>query len=225
MKKEKIMNTTNDQTEIQTIRLYREPREFANQDFYFATDYFDFFVAEERKINDTFCSIMNLSDDTLNQSGIATQSFTLYFSQNMYEEYEGSQASHYNGSPFKEKSQLNFLSIIQVHIMPEVLRRMEYEGSNKEHVLGYDTGIVLKPFFDDLYESVNHFCESHEDEDMVFRIYEVLSAGDLAIVIRSKYAKTSFELSSSIRKRVAGERETEKKLKRHNGPYIRHLHC
>lgn len=84
--------------------------------------------------------------------------------------------------------------------MPEVLRRMEY----KEGVPTSSNGIVLKPFLDDLYEIVNDFAKSYGNDEMVFRIYEVLSAGDFAVVIRSKHPKTSFELSSSIRKRVAG---------------------
>lgn len=203
-----LMNMTNDQTEIQTICLYREPVNFGEENFYFATDYFDFLVAKKRESSDTFCSIMNLSNETSAESETAAQSFTLYFGQDMYEEYESTKDCEYKQSPFEEKSGFNFLSITQVHIMPEVLRRMEY----KEGVPTSSNGIVLKPFLDDLYEIVNDFAKSYGNDEMVFRIYEVLSAGDFAVVIRSKHPKTSFELSSSIRKRVAGVKKTDKKL-------------
>lgn len=81
-----LMNMTNDQTEIQTICLYREPVNFGEENFYFATDYFDFLVAKKRESSDTFCSIMNLSNETSAESETAAQSFTLYFGQDMYEE-------------------------------------------------------------------------------------------------------------------------------------------
>lgn len=203
------MNKENDHTEVQTIRLYREPIGLKEQNFYFATDYFDFLVAEEKKINDTFGSIMNLHTAAISREETAAQSYTLYFSQKMYEKYESSEECKYKGSPFEDKN-LNFLSVIQVHIMPEVLRRMECSQKSND-MLAYNEGIVLEPFFSDLYGVVSNFCKNQSNDKIIFRIYEVLSAGDIAIVLKSNHPKTSFELSSQIRKRVAAEVGTDGK--------------
>lgn len=190
-------------TEIRTIRLCREPigKTITEKPYFFATDYFDILIAEEKKLDDTFCSIMNLENDLSSEEKTSAQSYTLYFSEKMYQKYEMQEECAHKGSPFDAEKDLNFLSIIQVHITPEALRKMQYVNGS---LCRNEREIVLENFLDDLYDILNKFCERPSGDKFVFRIYQVLSAGDFAVAIKSQYPETSFEISSRIRRRVAG---------------------
>lgn len=171
-----------------------------NIKYYFATDYFDSLVVEEKKLEDTFASIMHFGQDK-GESGraVSVQSYTLYFSDDMERRYEKDTAPM-RGNPFA--ANLDYLSIVQVHITPEILRRMKYE----EDLYWWKEKkqIILEPFVDDLYEIIDDFQRENSQEKFVYRVYQVMSAGDFAVVIKSRYPETSFAISSCIRRRVAG---------------------
>lgn len=198
-------------TEIRTIRLCREPMKenLTGKTCFFSTDYFDFLIAEEKKLDDTFCSIMNLKSNISNGELTSAQSYTLYFSEKMYQKYESNKICAHKGSPFEVGKELNFLSIIQVHITPEALRKMQYVD---ERLCETEKGIVLEEFIDDLYAILDGFCRDYGRDKFVFRIYQVLSAGDFAVAVKSRYPETSFEISSRIRSRVAGIKEKDGKI-------------
>lgn len=191
-------------TEIRIIHLCRGTivEKQKGKAYFFATDYFDTLIAEEKKLSDTFCSIMNLDTDTGNGEITSAQSYTLYFSDKMYEKYEKKEQQKHKASPFENGKNLNFLSIIQVHITPEVLRRMEYKNGS---LCKEENDIVLESYLDDLYNILDTYCKNNEENNFVFRIYQVLSAGDFAVVVKSQYPETSFEISTEIRRRVAGK--------------------
>lgn len=200
--------------EIQVIKLCREMLgsdmkkiEKDRTECYFATDYFDSLIVEPKEPGDSFAAIMNLKseeDEHAEEMKMGTvQSYTLYFSERMEKEYESVRMDSRRRSPFGQTDQeLRFLSVIQVHITPEIYRRMEY-GEEK---LWNSDNAILKPFLDDLYD----ILRGYETEDsFVYRIYQVLSAGDFAVVIKSGYPETSFRISTRLRKRTAGVREGE----------------
>lgn len=204
--------------EIRTIELRRESVEADGElvetekeqveaganagDSYFAMDYFDELIVKKRKINESFSTIMNLGNNISDKEENVGQSYTLYFSDKMEEKYERSDDGYkeYKGSPFDTKENMWFLSIIQVHITPETLRRMQYKDESV-----WKKNIVLEAFLDDLYDILEQFCRQHVKDKFVCRIYQVLSAGDFAVAIKSQYPETSFLLSAEIRKRVMAE--------------------
>lgn len=198
--------------DIRIIKLYRQAllgsgKEHKTEDnkdnirYLYVTDYFTQLTVEKKKISDSFSEIVSLDrDETENGETVAAQSYVLYYSASMMETYEKTERGMAGRcDPFDgvDTGEYPFLSIIQVHITPEILHRME----KAEAVLA-EEDIVLKPFLDDLYETIGEYRK--RNEEFVFRIYHVLSAGDFAVVIRSRNPRSCFEVSSRLRKRVAG---------------------
>ena len=92
-----------------------------------------------------------------------------------------------------------------------------------ERLCETEKGIVLEEFIDDLYAILDGFCRDYGRDKFVFRIYQVLSAGDFAVAVKSRYPETSFELSSRIRSRVAGIKEKDGKIQASQWHYTRHI--
>lgn len=162
-----------------------------------------YLTVESKKVTDSFASIMNLkTGDSSDAIADSAQSYTLYFSSKMGARYEKQTDDKRRMSPFEcNKGDLNFLSLIQIHITPEIFRRMAY--GNEE--LWNPDKIILEPFLDDLYEII----AGYQANELVYRIYQVLSTGDFAVAIRSRYPETSFHISTRIRSRVAGIEEND----------------
>lgn len=156
---------------------------------YFATDYFDVMKVEKKELSAPLTSIMGIwSDGKMDGLDVAVQSYSLYCNKEMLEFEKGKAGC---GDPFlSESDNMPFLSMIQVHITPEVIA----------HALTED---VVVDAYKDLHAAMQEFIEACEGYDLVFRIYKMLSAGDFAIVIRCVRAETSFEISSLLKRRVA----------------------
>lgn len=192
--------------EIQTIHLYRDTdkdiKVEENDRVFRATDYFDCLVAKERTLTDTFCSIMNLEQDDVVKNDTAMQSYTLYFSEDMENAYTADMSL----SPFKQNeldgNSMPFLSIIQIHITTESLRRIKLDD-------GVDT---IMQYQKDIADVLNGFKEKNQDI-FIYRIYKILSAGDFAVVVRSRLPETSFKISTLIRCRMAGVKCDNGKMK------------
>lgn len=166
---------------------------------FFATDYFDSINVETREISDDFTSIMGIwPDERIYADDIAVQSFSLYCSERMLERHLTELKS---GDPFSE-AQFPFLSIIQIHITPEILAHVSVEKAPDE---------FMNLVFEDLIQTMHLYINQYPSVSMVFRIYRMLSTGDFSIVIRSGYAETSFQISSLLRKRKAGKRDEKSK--------------
>lgn len=196
--------------EIQVIKLYREllqtnqkNKTKDSENIFFATDYFDALTVEAKEVTDSFASIMNLkTEDSSDPVAGSAQSYTLYFSSGMGARYEKLAEDKRRMSPFEyNKGDLNFLSLIQIHIAPEIFRRMTY--GNEE--LWNSDKIILEPFLDDLYGIIAEY----QADEFVYRVYQVLSTGDFAVAIKSRYPETSFHISTRIRSRVAGIEEND----------------
>lgn len=167
---------------------------------FFATDYFDSLTVTKKNLHTPLAAIMNDENGKNNSDGkTSVQSYTLYYSKSMAEKYEKGLSDKYRRNPFEQKKDsLRYLSIIQVHITPEAIRRSTYKGDE----LWKEDSIILEPFLDDLYDAVYQYSRDYEENAFCYRIYQVLSAGDLAVVVKSRYPETSFHISSEIRKRV-----------------------
>lgn len=161
---------------------------------YFITDYFDIMHVQKISPASSLSNILNIIKEDPQMPNLAAQSYTMYFSEQMQAEYEGSNNSSfkYRKNPF-DTEENDYLSIIQVHISPEVLSRIEYNASNDN--------IIIKPFIDDIYSILNLFKQNCST-DFAARVYLLLSAGDLAVVIRSPKADISYKISSCIRRRT-----------------------
>ena len=153
---------------------------------FFATDYFDVMSVEKKQLSDDFTEIMGVcqAEETGNDE-ISVQSFVLY---------SGSSRS-LTENPFDVseecKSMNPFLSIIQIHITPEILRGLELPE-----------GDLIDIFLNDLDEILTDYYNRIEGKtDFIYGIYQLLSAGDFAVVIRSGQARTAFDVSTLIRKR------------------------
>ena len=198
--------------DIRIVKLYRQAisenytghrlTKDNNVQHLYVTDYFTQLTVEKKEISDSFSEIVSLDGEELeSEDAIAAQSYVLYFSAEMMCEYENCKEEEKGGrcNPFESlmEEERPFLSMIQVHITPEILHCME----NADMVLE-EKNIILKPFLDDLYDVVGKYWR--EKKDFVFRVYHVLSAGDFAVVIRSRTPRSSFEVSSRLRRRTAG---------------------
>lgn len=168
---------------------------------YLATDYFDSLSVIKKDLSTPIASYMEYMAEDGNAEITSTQSCALYCSKEMLEKYEADNSAH-RGNPFEKKDEeWRYLSIVQIHITSECLRRITY--GNKE--LWNTDSIILEPFLDDLYEIIQEYGEKKDKKEIkdnfVCRIYQLLSAGDLAVVIRSRDSETPFEIVKRIRVR------------------------
>lgn len=193
--------------EIQTIHLYRDTDrdiELGKDDKVFrATDYFDSLVAKKRNLTDTFSSIMNLGQDDIIKNDTAMQSYTLYFSEN---DMEKAYVADMSVSPFKQHTldgiSMPFLSIIQIHITTESLRRIKVNRDID----------VIKQYQNDIAGILKVFKNRKRQDTFVYRVYKILSTGDFAVVVRSTLPETSFKISTLIRCRMAGAKSDDGKF-------------
>lgn len=165
---------------------------------YFVTDYFDTMRVEKGDVNASFTSMLGiLQEDMSNGVDIADHGFSLYCSDEVMElEKKNNRCS----DPFQTTDKkMPFLSIIQVHILPEVMARMPKEESAEQFILS---------IYQDLHMAMIEYgeCKEHQSERFVFRIYKMLSVGDFAIVVRSGNEEISFGISSYLRRRILGNK-------------------
>lgn len=161
---------------------------------YFVTDYFDIMRVEKGDVHASFTSMLGILPEETDGVDIAVHGFALYCSEEMMElEKENSRCK----DPFQSANKkMPFLSIIQVHITPEIMARMP-KGESAER--------FLDRIYQDLHMAMNEYGESteHQTEKFIFRIYKMLSVGDFAIVVRSSNEEISFGISSYLRRRVS----------------------
>lgn len=166
-----------------------------NGDGTITMDYFDVLEVKNFYSYNPLRDIMDIRNEGKESSDdISMQSYPLYCSEDTLKNYEG--VPGYT-DPFQELEDngMPYLSIIQVHITPEVFARL-YCNKETEY---------LSCFLNDLHEILLEFIREEKPE-IGFRIYQSLAVGDFAVVIRSKKADTSFYISSAIRRRIAKNR-------------------
>lgn len=199
------------ESDLRTIRLCRksvgkkmenmEPED--KEGTYFATDYFDILRVEKKEMEDSFADVLDIWKEETYEKETTIQSYTMYFSEKMRQYYEINQSIAYRQNPFDNTEDMPYLSIIQIHITPEIMARMDYGA---EDLWNSKNHVILEPFVEDLYDTLDLYQNHNESGIFAARVYLLLSAGDFAIVIRSQKADTSYHISSYLRKREAGIR-------------------
>lgn len=168
---------------------------------FFATDYFDIVKTERVDLHEPFTKMMGIwPNENLDVRDVSVQSYSLYCSAAMLEKQGKSPKC---GNPFGRSDTQFFLSIIQVHITPELIA---HGGTDK------GPGDFMSEVFQDLFEAVLEYAEKNSEISLSFRIYKMLSAGDFAVVVRSQRAETSFQISTALRRRVLTPPNGGKKL-------------
>ncbi|MCM1560742.1 MAG: hypothetical protein NC123_14550 [Butyrivibrio sp.] len=201
------------QTDIRLVKLTRTTLEgkrttlkekrtgLTTDNSWFVADYFDVMEIDALSLQDSFAQWMGIGIDSDDDNVITEQSYTLYCNSNMLTEYEGNRKIPYRGNPFEEQGSNDYLSIIHVYILPEILARMNIsEGS----VWG-DKEILLQPFIEDLYDIMDLYAEKNAKESFIARVYLMLSAGDFAVVIRSEKSNVAYNIATYFRRRKAGK--------------------
>lgn len=187
------------EADVRLVKLCRKaistPGEKTGQKTIMATDYFD--VVEIKKFSpmDSLMNVMGTGREyTLTQDDVSLQSYPLYCDGSVLDIYNDNDGYE---DPFEEKDneKMPFLSIIQVHITPEVMARISVGDGNIEN--------ILKMFSKDLHWIVDEFIKLNAEIKIKYRIYQTLSAGDFSVIVKAENADTSFLISTLIRKRVA----------------------
>ncbi|MCM1040606.1 MAG: hypothetical protein NC434_14910 [Ruminococcus sp.] len=201
------------QEEIRVITLVRKenltPHEKTSdegmEERFFTTDYFDMLITKRYSLDVPLNQWMS-EDSVLTDYSqeTAVQRYPLYFSKSIYDKYEKSRDELKRGDPFEKSSDFKFLSVIQVYIAPEILKRLK----DKMSVMwcAEDGYAMLDPFLNDLYDTVECFRCSYQSQEFVYRIYYAMSAGDFTIVIKSRIPELSFGISTYVRSRISGKK-------------------
>lgn len=183
-----IRKNIKDQAEV----IQREEDE--NKETLFATDYFDVMKVEKKRLTDTFTSIMGIwPEESIGVDDIAVQSYSLYCSEKMLEYEKNIEKT---GDPFREfddSKSMSYLSMIQIHITPEILAHVLTEMSEEE---------FMNCIYEDIHSILGAYTALDESLPMIYRIYKMISTGDFSLVIRSTDAKISFEISTLLRQRA-----------------------
>lgn len=155
-------------------------------------DYFDIIEIEKFDSQSLLQDIMDTGvADSESGDVVSMQSYPLYCSERTILQHKKEKGY---GNPFDTVSDgaAPYLSIIQVHITPEVLARVRYKSGIE----------CISAFSDDVHEIMREFMNT-ESTTVIYRVYQSLSAGDFTVVIRSELVDTSFRISTLFRKRIA----------------------
>lgn len=193
--------------EIRVMTLVRKPsldRKYEDNSTvkrYYTTDYFDVLITQEQGLDVPLNQWINGDSGLVNDYGeTAVQRYSLYFNNRIYTKYEENQQELKRGNPFEDNEDLKFLSVIQVYISPEILRRIK---DKKKMVWSKHDEGLLDIFLSDLYDILEIFSKNYREQDFVYRIYHALSAGDFAVIVKSRTPELSFGMASYIRSRVS----------------------
>lgn len=176
---------------------------YEKQQFH-STDYFNNMIVIKGNISkDTLSSIWGIWPGSDNGTkDTAAQSYTLYsnaFTANIY-------SKGVSDSPF-DCEHLKYLSVIQVHIAPEIFARMEYTPDEEVPLS------ALHPFIEELKHVLEYFLSNSElygEGEVSCKIYYMLASGDFAVVVASNDPCASFRLSTLIRGKKVGAIGKEK---------------
>lgn len=162
------------------------------REVYSSTDYFNRMEVIRGNIEkDTLASVWGIWPGSNNgSSSIAAQSYTLYSNEASAEIYGDNSSGQ---SPFEHK-ELKYLSIIQIHITPEIFARAKLDTKKKNLE-------ILDPFLKEIKGVMKTFSERYRDN--VSMVYYMLASGDFAVVVAGNDPVASFRLSSLLRSRKA----------------------
>lgn len=154
---------------------------------YFVTDYFDHIKVEKQDENTaTLSECMGIQTDANTKTGVSHQRFCLYSAEDV--EYD----------IFQNETEYPVLMVIQLFINPDI-----YQASS------FASGEELSR--KELVRRLNRFiAEKTVASEVKWRIYQLLTVGDFAVIIRSKKVHAAYDICTmirSLRMSVKGEEQ------------------
>lgn len=144
---------------------------------YFVTDYFDGIKVEFLDENATLATCMGIKRDANEKEGVSHQRYCLV----------GKEDSESN--IFKVSSDLPVLTVIQIFINPDIYQADSFQEGNKE--------ITCENCMKKVEQCIKtQLCNTN---NMQWKLYRLLTAGDFAIVIRSKTIHEAYDVSTLVR--------------------------
>lgn len=144
---------------------------------YFVTDYFDGIKVESLSENATLAACMGIKFDANIKKGISHQRYCLVRNGDSEDNI------------FKTLSDLPVLTVIQVFINPDIYQADCFQEENEEINC------------ENCMYKVNQYIEEKfgNTGNMKWKIYRLLTAGDFAIIIRSKTVHEAYDVSTLVR--------------------------
>lgn len=190
---------------IKLSRITMEGKKNPKREGCYVADYFDLIQENAINLKNPFGEWFDIEKNDFENHEVAVQSYLLYCSAAMMTKCMVTNKHNYCADPFNEPSD-GCLSIIQVYINPEILARMDSKTRQ-----GCCHGeIILQPFVDDLYDILDKYCEKNSNDGFKARVYLMLSAGDLAIAVRSSKPDTAYRIATYVRRRIAAGEDKSK---------------
>lgn len=168
--------------ELATIlSLYRcsstEKKMSENNISYFVTDYFDGIKVEFLDEKATLTTCMGIKRDANEKEGVSHQRYCLVGNEDSENDI------------FKVSSDLPVLTVIQIFINPDIYQADSFQEENME--------ITCENCMKKVEQCIKAQCCN--TNGMKWKMYRLLSAGDFAIVIRSKTIHEAYDVSTLVR--------------------------
>lgn len=146
---------------------------------YFVTDYFDGIKVEDINTQSTMLAECMGIKRAANKykEGISHQRYCLYSEEDTEEDI------------FEISQELPLLTVIQVFINPDIYQAECFGEDRKE--------ISCKNCMDKVEECIHRFLKSKKE--VHWKIYRLLTAGDFAVIVRSKRIHDAYDISTLLR--------------------------
>ncbi len=143
---------------------------------YFVTDYFDSIMVEKQDQKAaTLSECMGILKEANTKKGVSHQRFCLYSSEDT------------KCDIFGRMDNFPVLMVIQLFVNPNIYQASSFDGGEK---------LSRKK----LIGKLQHFVETHYSaSEVIWEIYELLTAGDFAVVIRCEKIHKAYDICTLIR--------------------------
>ena len=178
-------------SEIEMLSLFRccseEDMQEDSQDDtnakYFVTDYFDGIKVEKLDLEKiTFSECMGIKQDANKKKGVSHQRYCLYSEIETKTEEK---------DVFRMCEEYPILTVIQLFINPDVYQAEKFEDEQE---------LSAENWMNKLENCISSWRDSSNlSKEIKWKIYQLVSAGDLAIIVRSKKVHAAYDLCSLVR--------------------------
>ena len=145
---------------------------------YFVTDYFDEIIVEDLDPQKTnFSECMGIKQEANQKKGISHQRYCLY-----------SETDSENEEIFDNQEEYPILMVIQLFMNPNIYQVDCFEDGSK---------LSIKECMSRLEDCIRNYLDV--SNKVIWKIYQLVSAGDLAIIVRSRKVHDAYNLCSLVR--------------------------
>lgn len=150
---------------------------------YFVTDYFDGIEVEKLNPEETtFSECMGIKQQANEKKGVSHQRYCLYSEIETKTEKE---------DIFRMCEEYPILTVIQLFINPDVYQAEKFEDEQE---------LSAENWMNKLENCIFAWTDSSNlSKEIKWKIYQLVSAGDLAIIVRSKKVHAAYDLCSLVR--------------------------